>query len=96
MLSTTMARKWTTVMVSDTGPTDLERARDAVASVVRGLGGEARVGAVLALNAVIAIMEGTPATNYGDWYQTCNICGAHPTVNGTGRCPRHLPGGKRA
>lgn len=33
-------------------PTGLERARDIVADVVKSLGGEARVGATLALNAI--------------------------------------------
>jgi hypothetical protein len=42
--------------------TGLERARDVVAEVVRGLGGEARVGATLALNAIAEAMIGTRAS----------------------------------
>jgi hypothetical protein len=42
--------------------TGLERARDVVSDVARGLGGEARVGAILALNAITEAMVGTRAS----------------------------------
>lgn len=42
--------------------TGLEKARDVVASVVKSLGGEARIGATLALNAIAEAMIGTPAS----------------------------------
>lgn len=45
-------------------PTGLERARDIVADVVKSLGGEARVGATLALNAIdeaMAHIDARPA-----------------------------------
>jgi hypothetical protein len=44
------------------GPTQFEQARDAVAEVVRTLGGEARIGATLALQAIVNAMEGTRAS----------------------------------
>jgi hypothetical protein len=43
-------------------PTDWEKARDVVADVVRELGGEARIGATLALNAIAQAMIGTRAS----------------------------------
>lgn len=44
-------------------PTTLEQARDIVADVVRALGGEARGGASLALNAITEAMTGTRAVS---------------------------------
>jgi len=66
------------------GPTQFEQAHSVVANVVRSLGGQARVGAALALNAIAEAMVGTVATQPPKPDQCQRAVSAPELLRGTG------------